>query len=265
MAYSKIKTAVADGIGVITLADPGTLNAAGLGLMDELQQAFGAMKADASVRCVVLTGEGRGFCSGANLSGRGPAAETPDPEGPDAGASLEAVYNPFVTSLREYPVPIVTAVNGVAAGVGCSLALMGDIIVAAESAYFLQAFRRIGLVPDGGSTYLLPRLIGKARAMEMALLGDKVPAKTALDWGLVNRCVADDQLMATAMELAKALATGPKALGAIRKLVWESLDEEWAAQLHAERLAQKTAGRTEDSREGILAFLQKRPAEFKGR
>ncbi len=265
MAYSKIKTSVADGIGVITLADPSTLNAAGLDLMDELQQAFGAMKADATVRCVVLTGEGRGFCSGANLSGRGPAAETPDPEGPDAGASLEAVYNPFVTSLREYPVPIVTAVNGVAAGVGCSLALMGDIIVAAESAYFLQAFRRIGLVPDGGSTYLLPRLIGKARAMEMALLGDKVPAKTALDWGLVNRCVADDQLMATAMELAKALATGPKALGAIRKLVWESLDEEWAAQLHAERLAQKTAGRTEDSREGILAFLQKRPAEFKGR
>lgn len=265
MAYSKIKTSVADGIGVITLADPSTLNAAGLDLMDELQQAFGAMKADASVRCVVLTGEGRGFCSGANLSGRGPAAETPDPEGPDAGASLEAVYNPFVTSLREYPVPIVTAVNGVAAGVGCSLALMGDIIVAAESAYFLQAFRRIGLVPDGGSTYLLPRLIGKARAMEMALLGDKVPAKTALDWGLVNRCVADDQLMATAMELAKALATGPKALGAIRKLVWESLDEEWAAQLHAERVAQKTAGRTEDSREGILAFLQKRPAEFKGR
>lgn len=265
MAYSKIKTSVADGIGVITLADPSTLNAAGLDLMDELQQAFAAMKADAAVRCVVLTGEGRGFCSGANLSGRGPAAETPDPEGPDAGASLEAVYNPFVTSLREYPVPIVTAVNGVAAGVGCSLALMGDIIVAAESAYFLQAFRRIGLVPDGGSTYLLPRLIGKARAMEMALLGDKVPAKTALDWGLVNRCVADDQLMATAMELAKALATGPKALGAIRKLVWESLDEEWAAQLHAERVAQKTAGRTEDSREGILAFLQKRPAEFKGR
>lgn len=265
MAYSKIKTSVADGIGVITLADPSTLNAAGLDLMDELQQAFAAMKADPAVRCVVLTGEGRGFCSGANLSGRGPAADTPDPEGPDAGASLEAVYNPFVTSLREYPVPIVTAVNGVAAGVGCSLALMGDIIVAAESAYFLQAFRRIGLVPDGGSTYLLPRLIGKARAMEMALLGDKVPAKTALDWGLVNRCVADDQLMATAMELAKALATGPKALGAIRKLVWESLDEEWAAQLHAERVAQKTAGRTEDSREGILAFLQKRPAEFKGR
>ncbi len=266
MTYSKIKTSVADGIGVITLSDPSTLNAAGLDLMDELQKAFDGMKADETVRCVVLTGEGRGFCSGANLSGRGGAAPSnPDPEGPDAGAALESVYNPFVKSLRDYPLPIVTAVNGVAAGVGCSLALMGDIIVCAESAYFLQAFRRIGLVPDGGSTYLLPRLIGKARAMEMALMGEKVPAKTAVDWGLANRVVPDDQLMATAMEFAHNLATGPKALGAIRKLMWESLDAEWADQLHAERLAQKHAGRTEDNREGILAFLQKRPALFKGR
>jgi len=265
MAYSKIKTAVEAGVGVITLSDPATLNAAGLDLMDELKQAFEAMKADAAVRCVILTGEGRGFCSGANLSGRGASDAPPDPEGPDAGASLEAVYNPFVKSLRDYPVPIVTAVNGVAAGVGCSLALMGDIVVAAESAYFLQAFRRIGLVPDGGSTYLLPRLIGKARAMEMALLGDKVPAPTALDWGLINRCVPDDQLMGAAHEVAQALATGPKALCAIRKLIWESLDAEWSEQLHAERVAQKSAGRTEDSREGVLAFLQKRPAQFKGR
>lgn len=266
MTYSKIKTSVADGIGVITLSDPSTLNAAGLDLMDELQQAFDGMKADETVRCVVLTGEGRGFCSGANLSGRGGAAPSnPDPEGPDAGAALESVYNPFVKSLRDYPLPIVTAVNGVAAGVGCSLALMGDIIVCAESAYFLQAFRRIGLVPDGGSTYLLPRLIGKARAMEMALMGEKVPAKTAVEWGLANRVVPDDQLMATAMEFAHNLATGPKALGAIRKLMWESLDAEWADQLHAERVAQKHAGRTEDNREGILAFLQKRPALFKGR
>ncbi len=267
MAYSKIKTSVADGIGVVTLADPATLNAAGLDLVAELGDAFKAMAADASVRCVILTGEGRGFCSGANLSGRsgGVGGDTPDPEGPDAGAALESVYNPFMSVLRNFPVPIVTAVNGVAAGVGCSLALMGDIIVAADSAYFMQAFRRIGLVPDGGSTYLLPRLIGKARAMEMALLGDRVPARTAVDWGLINRCVPDDQLMATAMELAKALSTGPKSLGAIRKLIWESLDEEWAAQLHAERTAQKFAGRTEDSREGVLAFLEKRPAEFKGR
>ncbi|WP_304176774.1 enoyl-CoA hydratase/isomerase [Phenylobacterium aquaticum] len=267
MAYSKIKTSVADGIGVITLSDPATLNAAGLDLMDDLRSAFDAFaKPDAGVRCVVLTGEGRGFCSGANLSGRGgPQAAAPDPEGPDSGSALETVYNPFVVSLKNYPVPIVTAINGVAAGVGCSLALMGDIIVAAESAYFLQAFRRIGLVPDGGSTYLLPRLIGKARAMEMMLLGEKVPAKTAETWGLVNRVVPDADLMTTAMELARNLADGPWALGSIRKLVWESLDAAYEEQLHAERMAQKHAGRSADSREGVLAFLQKRVAAFNGK
>jgi len=267
MGYLKIKTSVEDGVGVVTLADPATMNAAGVDLAIELRQAFDAFAAaDSGVRCVVLTGEGRGFCSGANLSGRGgPGGEAADPEGPDAGAALESVYNPLVTSLRDYPIPIVTAVNGAAAGVGCSLALMGDIIVAAESAYFLQAFRRIGLVPDGGSTYLLPRLIGKARAMEMALMGERVPARTAVEWGLINRCVSDDQLMTTAMEFAKSLAAGPWAMGSIRKLVWDSLDAEWADQLHAERMAQKSAGRTADFREGVSAFLQKRPAVFAGK
>jgi 2-(1,2-epoxy-1,2-dihydrophenyl)acetyl-CoA isomerase len=170
-----------------------------------------------------------------------------------------------MTLLRDFPLPIVTAVNGPAAGVGCSIALMGDLIVAAESAYFLQAFRRIGLVPDGGSTYLLPRLVGKARAMEMMLLGDKVPAATALQWGLVNRCVPDAELMSTAHALALELAKGPAALGAIRKLVWDSLDSDWTGQLHAERKAQKFAGKTEDFIEGVSAFLQKRAAAFKGR
>ena len=264
MAYQKIKTSVLDGVAVVTLADPATMNAAGVDLVAELHDAFREFIAEGSdVRCVVLTGEGRGFCSGANLSGRGgPAEEAADPEGPDAGAALESVYNPFMTALRDYPLPIVTAVNGAAAGVGCSIALMGDLIVVSESAYFLQAFRRIGLVPDGGSTYLLPRLIGKARAMEMALMGEKIFGKTALDWGLVNRCVPDDQLMSTAMDLAKSLAEGPWALGSIRKLMWESLDSAWAEQLHNERMAQKHAGRTHDFREGVLAFLQKRVAVF---
>jgi len=142
---------------------------------------------------------------------------------------------------------------------------VGDLIVAAESAYFLQAFRRIGLVPDGGSTYLLTRAIGRARAMEMALLGEKIPAAKALEWGLVNRVVEDADLKTTAIALAKELAAGPASLGAIRKLIWEGLDNDWNGQLTAERKAQKVAGKTEDFIEGVSAFLQKRVAAFKGR
>ena len=161
--------------------------------------------------------------------------------------------------------PLVTAVNGAAAGVGCSIALMGDMIVAGESAYFLQAFRRIGLIPDGGSTYLLPRMIGRARAMEMALLGERVPAAKALEWGMINRVVPDAELMPTAMALAGELARGPASLALIRQTIWDSLDTDWADQLTLEADRQSIAGRTEDFREGVAAFLQKRPAEFKGR
>jgi 2-(1,2-epoxy-1,2-dihydrophenyl)acetyl-CoA isomerase len=168
-------------------------------------------------------------------------------------------------TLRELSVPIVTAVNGPAAGVGASLALMGDLIVAGESAYFLQAFRRIGLVPDGGSTWMLPRMIGKARAMELMLLGEKLPAKTALEWGLINRCVPDAEVMPTAMALAAELAAGPASIGMIRQLVWAGLDVGHDAQLHNERVTQRKAGRTEDNLEGVKAFLDKRPAVFSGR
>ena len=266
MTYEKIRLAAADGVAVITLADPATLNAAGLDMARELAHVFGAIAAgEVEARVVILTGEGRGFCSGANLAGGG-AGREPDVDGrPDVGAALESTYNPLVDLLRDFPLPIVTAVNGAAAGIGCSLALLGDIVVAAQSAYFLQAFRRIGLVPDGGSTYLLPRLVGKARAMEMMLLGDKVPAATALSWGLINRCVPDAELMATASAIARDLADGPAALSIIRKLVWDSLDSKWADQIHAERHGQKAAGKTDDFIEGVSAFLQKRPAAFKGR
>jgi 2-(1,2-epoxy-1,2-dihydrophenyl)acetyl-CoA isomerase len=166
----------------------------------------------------------------------------------------------MMTALRDFPYPIVTAVNGAAAGVGCSLALMGDMIVAAESGYFLQAFRRIGLVPDGGSTYLLPRMIGKARAMEMMLLGDKIHAAKALEWGLVNRCVPDGELMATATTLAKELANGPVALGAIRKLVWDSLDADWNGP--AARRAQGPEVRRQDR--GLYRGRQRLPAKARG-
>jgi 2-(1,2-epoxy-1,2-dihydrophenyl)acetyl-CoA isomerase len=267
MTYEKIRLEAADGLAVITLSDPATLNAAGLDMARELAHAFGSIAArKGEARAVILTGEGRGFCSGANLSGGGAAGREPDVDGkPDAGSALESTYNPLVGLLRDFPLPIVTAVNGAAAGIGCSLALLGDIVVAAESAYFLQAFRRIGLVPDGGSTYLLPRLVGKARAMEMMLLGDKIPAATALSWGLINRCVPDGELMSAATAIARELAHGPAALSIIRKLVWDSLDADWVEQLHAERHAQKAAGKTDDFVEGVSAFLQKRPAAFKGR
>jgi 2-(1,2-epoxy-1,2-dihydrophenyl)acetyl-CoA isomerase len=265
--YTKIKVEVTDGVAVITLNDPGTMNAAGLDLAGELSHAFSSIAAGkVQARAIVLTGEGRGFCSGANLAGGGASARELDVDGkPDAGRALETVYNPLVTQMRDCPLPVVTAVNGAAAGVGCSLALLGDLIVAGESAYFLQAFRRIGLVPDGGSTYLLPRAIGRARAMEMALLGEKIGAAKALEWGLVNRVVPDADLRATAIELAKELANGPASLGAIRKLIWESLDTDWTGQLQAERKAQKIAGKSEDFIEGVSAFLQKRVAAFKGR
>jgi 2-(1,2-epoxy-1,2-dihydrophenyl)acetyl-CoA isomerase len=266
MDYSKIKLDVIDNVAVITMNDPSAMNAAGLEMVTELLDAFNRVALGAvSARAVILTGEGRGFCSGANLSGGGASGREVEADGkPDAGRALETHYNPLVSMMRDFPMPIVTAVNGAAAGVGCSLALLGDIVVAGQSGYFLQAFRRIGLVPDGGSTYLLPRIIGKARAMEMALLGDKIPAATALEWGLINRCVADADLMDTAMTLAKELANGPMALGLIRKIMWESLDADWTGQLNTERQTQRKAGKSHDFIEGVSAFLQKRVAQFKG-
>jgi len=259
---AKIRTEVQGHIGIITLNDPATLNAAGLDLMEGLTQAFENFVADPAVRAIVITGEGRGFCSGANLSGGGDRA-VENANGPNQ--SLLKVYNPFVSAVRKSPKPIVAAVNGVAAGVGASLALVCDLIVAGESAYFLQAFRRIGLVPDGGATYLLPRLVGKARAMELTLLGEKLPAKTALEWGMINRCVPDADLMPTALALAAQLADGPISLGYTRNLIWASLDSAWHDQVEHEAYVQGDAARTEDAREGIMAFVQKRPAEFKGR
>src|SRR6185503_8507647 len=240
---------------------------AGMELMDGLTQAVETFIRDPGVRCILITGEGRGFCSGANLTAGGSGSTgsriTEGRDGPNQ--SLLKVYNPFVSLVRRSPKPLVAAVNGVAAGVGVSLALVCDLVVAAESAYFLLAFRRIGLVPDGGATWLLPKLVGKARAMELMLLGEKLPAATAEQWGLINRSVPDAEMLDTAMTLARALAEGPASLGLTRNLVWDALDAPFHAQLEAEAYGQGDAGRTEDAGEGVRAFVEKRPAKFTGR
>lgn len=244
----------------LTLNDPATLNALSRELLLELRAAILSVP-DRDVRAVLLTGAGRAFCSGANL--RAGLAEGGGER--DLGRSIDETYNPLVDAIRDLPVPILTAVNGVAAGAGLSLALLGDLVIAGQGASFILAFRRIGLVPDASATYVLPRLIGKGRAMEMALLGEAVDAPTALDWGMINRVVPDAELPTAAAELARRLAEGPASLGVTRRMIWRSLDHHWTRQLEEERDAQRDMGRTNDFVEGVSAFLQKRPAQFTGR
>ncbi|MEZ5998322.1 MAG: enoyl-CoA hydratase/isomerase [Hyphomonas sp.] len=263
MSYELISYEVKDKIAVISFDDPKTMNACGVDTAQEMLHALD--KAGEEARCTVITGKGRGFCSGANLGKTGGPQLSHPGSRPDAGRPLDTHYNPMIIAIREHPHPVITAVNGAAAGVGCSIGLMGDLIVAARSAYFLQAFRRIGLVPDGGSTWLLARTVGRVRAMEMALFGEKLPAEKALEWGMVNAVVEDDQLMATAMDWAEKLASGPTiALAGTRGLIWDACESDMGEALHAERIAQRTAGRTKDFMEGVSAFLQKRAANFTG-
>ena len=265
MSERKVKLDIDGAVGTLTLNDPSALNAVSDEMLTDLADQLAVIEdPDNGVRCVIMTGEGRGFCAGANLQGRGSSGESN--ARPDAGARLETGYHPILRRIKNLPMPFITAVNGPAAGVGMSLAIMGDLVLAAESAYFMQAFRRIGLVPDGGSTYMLPRLIGVARARELSLLGEKLPAQTAMDWGIVNRIYADDQLMDEANALAADLASGPTvSLGMIRNLYWETLNNSFEEQLDLERQSQRIAGRTDDFAEGVNAFLEKRPAEFKGK
>jgi 2-(1,2-epoxy-1,2-dihydrophenyl)acetyl-CoA isomerase len=268
--FNKVLLEVEGPVAKLIMNDPPVMNAAGGEMMGGLNKALNVVeKPGSGIRCVVWTGQGRGFCTGANLSGgAGSGAgsnEAPDLDARDAGMGLETTYHPFLRRIMNLKVPVITAVNGPAAGVGMSFSLMGDMILAARSAYFLQAFRRIGLVPDGGSTWLLPRLVGIARAKELSLLGEKLSAEKALEWGLINRVYDDEELMPAAMKLAHELAAGPTvSLGHIRQLYNRSMDRSYEEQLDAERWAQQTAGRSKDFTEGVTAFLQKRPAEFKG-
>ncbi|HEY1631613.1 MAG TPA: enoyl-CoA hydratase/isomerase [Rhizomicrobium sp.] len=249
-------------VAVVTLNHPEALNAASVKMLKGLTAALDHIARDGSFRAIVMTGEGRGFCSGANLT------EIPEEQQSSAGvgSALETAYHPFLRRLRDLKMPFVTAVNGAAAGVGMSIALMGDIILAGRSAYFLQAFARIGLVPDGGSTWLLPRLVGLARARELSMLAEKLPAEKALEWGLINQVHDDAALMESALKIATRLADGPtQSLAMIRRLYWDSPHNSYEAQIDAERQAQGRAGRTADFVEGVTAFAQKRPAKFTGK
>jgi 2-(1,2-epoxy-1,2-dihydrophenyl)acetyl-CoA isomerase len=251
-------------VAILKLDHPEVMNAVSMDMLGGLGEALDAIDDRRSdVRCLVITGAGRAFCAGANLQGRDnqkPGSRS------NAGVTLETGYHPFLRRLRNLHCPIVTSVNGAAAGAGMSFALMGDMILCARSAYFLQAFRRIGLVPDCGSTWLLPRLVGKARAVELSLMGERLLAEKALEWGLVNRVYDDAALMDETMKLARELADGPTvALSLIRGLYWESSDNSFEDQLDLEQQMQRKAGAAEDFKEGVTAFLEKRPAKFKGK
>ena len=245
----------------VTLNRPDKLNSFNEAMHRELRDALDRIAGDPAVRAVLLTGAGKGFCAGQDLGDRAMAAG----QEIDLGATLEATYNPLVRRLRALEKPVVCAVNGVAAGAGANIALACDIVLAARSARFIQAFCKIGLVPDSGGTWFLPRLVGDARARALALLGEPLPAEQAEAWGLIWKTVDDDRLMDEARGVAQRLAAGPtKGLGLIKRALNASSANDLDRQLDLERDLQREAGRTADYREGVAAFLEKRPAVFRG-
>jgi 2-(1,2-epoxy-1,2-dihydrophenyl)acetyl-CoA isomerase len=247
----------------ILLNRPEALNAWNEQFGRDLLDAVTTVSADDSIRAVLITGAGRGFSSGADLKEQRSSTE----DGlPDLSARLKEIYHPIITGLREMPKPAIAAVNGPAVGIGCSLALACDLIVATESAYFLLAFVNIGLVPDGGSTVFIPARVGYARAAEMAMLGERVPAQQALDWGLINRIVPDEDLDDAGDALLQLLAHGPtSSYAGSKRLLNRRMYADLAGQLDAEAEAQSEQGQSQDFIEGVLAFTEKRPPNFTGR
>jgi 2-(1,2-epoxy-1,2-dihydrophenyl)acetyl-CoA isomerase len=263
MTQPTVLLAVQDGYALVTLNRPDKLNCLNPEMHERLREALSTARSRDDIRSVLLTGAGRGFCAGQDLADR---AMKPGDEPPDLGRALGTYYNPLVRSLRALEKPVVCAVNGVAAGAGASLALACDVVLAARSATFIQAFCRIGLMPDAGGTYFLPRLVGTARALGLALLGDKLSGEEAARMGLIWKCVDDGELMREARAIAAGFGKGPtKAYGAIKEALYASPHNTLDAQLNFERDVQRELGRTEDYREGVSAFIEKRPANFKGR
>lgn len=251
-----------EGFLTITLNRPDRLNAFNEQMHLALRSQLASAAEDPEIRAVLLTGAGRAFCAGQDLSDRDMRAGG---EAPDLGVTLETLYNPLVRQIRALEKPVVCAVNGVAAGAGANIALACDIVLAAQSARFIQAFSKIGLVPDSGGTWLLPKLIGEARAKAIAMTGEPLSAATAADWGLIWKAVPDEDLMQEADKLAGQLAVGAtRGLALTKTLIQDASDQSLDRHLDAERDAQRLAGRSDDYREGVAAFLDKRPARFTG-
>ena len=262
MTFENILFSFSDGVASITLNRPDKLNSFTSAMHEEVKEAMEYVRTKDGARVLLLTGAGRGFCAGQDLGDR---AISPDGEGMDLGASIERYYSPLVLALQALPVPVVCAVNGVAAGAGVNIALACDLVIAKQSANFIQSFAKLGLMPDTGGTYFLPRLVGTARAMGLALLGDKLSAQQAEDWGLIWRCLPDERFAEEVNALVERLAASPtRGLARTKQAIYASGQATLEQQLAMERDGMRELGFTSDYREGVQAFLAKRTPVFHG-